>query len=372
MPTRHANPDPGSTDSAFEVPEIQLQPGARYAASTRHWQGIPSIERAATGRLWVTWYSGGQQEDNDNYVLLASSDDDGASWQQPAAVIDPAGMTRAWDPCLWHDPSGRLWWTWAQSCPMRGQAWDGRGGVWASIAAQSGAAHPDWTTPRRLWHGVALNKPIVTRSGAWLLPVALWWFFDQFAELAPYRKPGVLASTDQGETWHWRGSVEVDERSFDEPMIVERQDGTLWMLIRTRTGIAESFSMDDGVSWSRARPSMLAGPSSRFHLRRLPSGRLLLINHLGNPMRQRSHLTALLSEDDGQSWPHRLLLDEREGVSYPDAVAGDDGRLWIVYDYQRFAAREILLAKVTEADIIAGRLTTASAQLRMLVDKAGT
>ena len=33
----------------------------------------------------------------------------------------------------------------------------------------------------------------------------------------------------------------------------------------------------------------------------------------------RSHLTALLSEDDGQTWPYYLLLDERNEVSYPDA-----------------------------------------------------
>ena len=49
---------------------------------------------------------------------------------------------------------------------------------------------------------------------------------------------------------------------------------------------------------------------------------------------RRTHLTAFLSEDDGATWPHRLLLDERE-TSYPDAVEGSDGTLHIVHDFQR-------------------------------------
>ncbi|HRU04221.1 MAG TPA: sialidase family protein [Candidatus Brocadiia bacterium] len=364
-------PETFAMDAALQPPEIILNPGEKYAAAKRRWQGIPSIERAANGRLWATWYSGGKGEDNENHSLLVTSGDDGRTWSEPVAVIDPPGMVRSFDPCVWADPLGRLWWYWCQTCPMPGQIWDGRGGVWAAVAENPGDANPRWSAPRRISHGVALNKAIVTAKGEWLLPTALWWMYDHFRDLDAMRCPGVIASTDQGQTWTWRGGALCDERVFDEPMVAELRDGTLWMLIRTRTGIAESFSMDAGFSWSRGRPSRFASPSSRFHLRRLASGRLLFINHLGNPDRKRSHLTAMLSDDDGCTWPHRLLLDERKPVSYPDAVEGPDGQLRIIYDFDRHGAKEVYMAAITESDIVAGRAESAGARLKALVNKAG-
>lgn len=370
--TRVTEPEEGFvTDAALRPPHVVLEPGEKYASHQRRWQGIPGIERAANGRLWVTWYTGGRREDNDNYALLVTSDDDGASWSEPVAVIDPPGMVRAWDPNLWHDPNGRLWWSWTQTCPMPGEVWDGRGGVWVMTSDDSNSASPTWSEPRRIAHGVALNKPIVTSRGEWLWPTSIWWMFEHFTELEPMRKPGVIGSTDQGANWSWRGGTVVDERVFDEPMIAELGDGTLWMLIRTRYGIAESFSMDDGVSWSRARPSRLANPCSRFCLRRLASGRLLLINHLGNPDRKRSHLTAMLSEDNGASWPHRLLLDERDPVSYPDMIEGPDGMLRIVYDFDRYGEQEVYMARIAEDDILAGAVRSGEGRLKMRIHKAG-
>jgi len=50
-----------------------FDPGEKYAAANRNWQGIPSIERAANGRLWATWHSGGTGETNANYALLVRS-----------------------------------------------------------------------------------------------------------------------------------------------------------------------------------------------------------------------------------------------------------------------------------------------------------
>lgn len=361
-----------AADAIFEPQKIILKPGEQYAAAHRNWQGVPAIERASNGRLWATWYTGGLKEDNDTYALLVTSEDDGQTWSDPVAVIDPPGMIRAWDPNLWHDPTGKLWWSWTQTCPMPGEAWDGRGGVWVATTDDATPANPTWSTPVRIADGVALNKPIVTSDDTWLWPVTLWWMFEQFTELDPKRKPGVIASTDQGKTWDWRGGAKMLEaRVFDEPMIVELADKTLWMLLRTRSGISESFSMDGGISWSDSRPSRFASPSSRFHLRRLKSGRLLLINHLGNKEKERTHLTAMLSEDDGNTWPHRLLLDERDVVSYPDMVEDDQGMLRIIYDRHRYVEKEVLMAKVTEADIIAGAAKSPNARLKMLINKAG-
>ena len=108
----------------------------------------------------------------------------------------------------------------------------------------------------------------------------------------------------------------------------------------------------------RGRPPVPAGfpnASARFFLRRLRSGNLLLVRH-ANPEEPeaRSHLTAFLSDDEGESWKGGLLLDERHGISYPDGFQSEDGRIFIQYDYKRECG-EILLATFTEADVLSGK-----------------
>lgn len=350
-------------DLSLAPPIVNTAPGPEYSAAARRWQGIPGIERTSAGRLWACWYSGGTGEGPENYVVLATSTDDGQTWREPVLVIDPPAPVRAFDPVLWRDPLGRLWLFWAQS-----EGWfDGRAGVWAIVAED--AERPVWSLPRRLCHGVMMNKPTVTRTGEWLLPAAVWDREPRTPGLEEVRCSGLYCSTDVGATWTWRGGANVPHRTFDEHLVLERADGTLWLLVRTAYGIGESFSADGGRTWTPGRPSAIAGPDARFHLRRLSSGRLLLVNH--HLFTGRSHLTALLSEDDGQTWPARLLLDERSQVSYPDATEAEDGRVFVIYDHGRTTEREILVAVFREEDVLCGRCVSQDARLRILVSRAG-
>ena len=119
-------------------------------------------------------------------------------------------------------------------------------------------------------------------------------------------------------------------------------------------GIAESISRDGGRTWSPPELSRtLSGPNTRFFIRRLKSGRLLLVNNDSTVKRER--MTAYLSEDDGLTWPYRLLLYEDADVSYPDGTEAPDGRLYLIYDYARNRGGYIFLARITEADILAGK-----------------
>ena len=119
------------------------------------------------------------------------------------------------------------------------------------------------------------------------------------------------------------------------------------------------------------RPSEIQHPTSRFFIRRLRSGNLLLVKHGPIGTRTgRSHLTAFLSRDDGRTWLGGLLLDERDGVSYPDGVQAPDGTIYIVYDYARRGAKEILLAKFAEDDVARGACVSDAAALGLLVNKA--
>jgi predicted neuraminidase len=357
-------------DQALQSVMFNTSPGERYRASKRKFQGIPSIERTIDGNLWAAFYSGGWEEGADNYVVLTRSKDNGRTWDMKL-VIDPPGQVRAFDPCLWKDPLDRLWLFWSQSYGK----YDGRCGVWASALKQEDMAEGRmWSTPRRIANGIMMNKPTVLTTGEWLLPAALWSFDEGLdvpkgGHIWEERYSNVYASSDQGETFHLRGQADVPRRSCDEHMIVERKNGELWMLVRTAYGIGESISTDRGMTWSPGKPTRLGGPNSRFFIRRLRSGKLLLVNHYG--FDGRSHLTAQLSEDDGHSWNEGLLLDERADISYPDGVEAEDGTIYVIYDRDRLGQMELLMAVFTEEDVLAGHCLSAQSRLKVLVEKGG-
>ena len=354
------------------IPVAPTEPNEKHAPKGRRFQGIPGVEIAQSGRLWATWYAGGDGEGPENYVVLASSDDKGKTWKE-VCVVDPPGNVRAFDPALWCAPDGKLWWFWTQCYSQ--QLWninDGRSGVWRVIFDD--AERPSMSEPKRIANGIMMNKPVILANGDWALPSAVWanqGGADALPELKDERFSNIVISRDQGRTFERRGGADVPFRAFDEHMIVELKDKRLWMLVRTAYGIGQSFSSDTGKSWTPGCDSLLGGPNSRFFIRRLKSGRLLLVNHIVDPTSPfaRKNLVAKISEDEGRSWIGGLMLDEREGVSYPDGTQAQDGSLWVIYDYERQKGGFINLAHFTEEDIVAGNLTGKESKLKMEVSK---
>lgn len=374
------------TDPLQPVP-VTTAPGAKHGTAARGFQGIPGLEIAPGGRLWATWYSGGKNEGPDNFVLLVTSMDQGRSWTEPVVAIDPPGANiRAYDSVLWIDPSDRLWLFWAQCfTPCDGIVSDGINGVWGIWTTEPDSSSPRWSEPVRISNGVMMNKPVALSTGEWALPTAVWEYSPQKSDaLKDERFSNITLSADIGETFFRRGGASIAHRAFDEHMIVELKDGRLWMLVRTLYGIGQSYSSDGGKTWSPGEDSGLGGPNSRFFIRRLLSGNLLLVNHADIPSadavaqfvngatwRKRSHLMAFLSSDDGRSWQGGLLLDEREGVSYPDGAEDKTGLIRIIYDRERYKEGEILMASFREADILAGKPVSKECQLRQLINKTG-
>lgn len=354
---------PAAEVASLSPPRHLAPPLPEQAATNRAFTGIPSMAVTPQGRLWATWYAGVTPgEDQNNYVVLSTAAADGAPWQEVLAVDpDGEGPVRAFDPELWMSPDGRLFFFWAQ---MDRKRRDPELGVWYVETATPEAAAPAWSAPRRVGDGVMMCKPIALSTGEWVLPISLWRDHDKSAQ--------VVVSHDKGTTWQVRGGCNVPkaDRQFDEHMIVERKDGSLWMLVRTNYGIGESVSADRGVTWPDLKPSVLPHTPSRFFVSRLASGNLLLVKH--GPLDRRtgrSDLTAFVSKDDGRTWSGGLLLDERAGVSYPDGQQTADGTIRIIYDHNRVTDRDILMATFREEDAAAGKDVTGGVRLRQAVSK---
>ena len=357
-----------------------------FAPGKRLWQGIPGVCGTKKGRLFATFYSGGVTEEYGNYALLLISDDGGASFRDPVAVHypdDPAAM-RVFDPCVWIDPEGRLWWFAARADITPGHR---SCRVIAYVCDDPDAKEIVFGKEITVADGIMMNKPTVTKDGRLLLPVAVW--AANVAGLRPLnatfpfdridRGAFVYESRDGGATFTKRGGVDMPDRSFDEHMIVEKKDGTLAMFVRRHDGIGTSVSTDGGTTWSEGVDSGLGGPDARFFIRRLASGRLLLVNYAASG-RARKNLAAMLSDDDGRTWSAPLMLDERANVSYPDGFEDENGNITVIYDHERGAyktcaadalaeAREILLCRFTEADILAGKIIGDGSFLRKTVSK---
>ena len=344
------------------TPSVILNPGAEFQDEARAGAMIIGMDRTPKGRIWGCWTGTGDKKDG--YFLLATSDDGGTTWSKPRLAVGARleatqKISGALVGNLWTDPKGRLWLFFDQ------QLGDPQGRIsnWFIRCDDPDAAEPAWSEPTQFAEGCTLNKPTVLKDGSWLLPVSDW----------QKKTARVFASTDAGATWKERSSLQFPGWQFDEHMMVELKDGRLWMLARTSGQPHESFSSDGGRTWSEPKQAAtVQNVSSRFFLRRLASGRLLLVKN-GSPaerLLQRSHLSAWLSDDEGRTWQGGLLLDERSAVSYPDGFESPDGLIHILYDWNRHTDAEILLAKFREQDILAGRMVSKEGKLRMPANKA--
>lgn len=344
----------------------------KYTTTHRIWQGIPSIEVTKGGRIFSCFYSGGIKEELGNYVMLVYSDD-GVNFSEPIAVAYK-DEHRCFDPCVWIDPLGRLWFTWSLM-PSHG--------TYAVICDNPDSDTLHWSDVFFVGHDVMMDKPTVLSTGEWLFPIAVW--NDGVRVLSaeydsPEKEKGsfVYKTIDNGKTFKKLGCSQIENRSFDEHMTLELKDGSLAMFVRTDYGIGVSYSFDSGYTWTKGEDTGFQSPSSRFFIKRLESGRILFVNH--DNKENRNNLTAFLSDDECKTWKYQLLLDKRDNVSYPDAAIGDDGFIYITYDRERGAlkksldeaytcAREILYAKITEEDILAGKLTNPESKLECVISK---
>lgn len=354
--TAHAEPD---RDLALKPAALIENPWNKHIPPTTR-QGVPGIERTAGGRLWVMY--GRDVESPRNYQVIRTSDDDGRTWSEVKLMIMPPREVRAMSPCLWIDPQGRLWVFWGQSLGLQ----DGRYGIFAITTDQPEADEPAWSQPRRIGDGIMLNKPTVLSNGDWLLTSSIWKADNSIR---------VYASSDRGATFALRGTANIANpamRGPDEPMIIQRRDDSLWMLVRVQ-GLGQTISYDAGKNWTPVEKSPIRHPTSRFFVRRLRSGALLLVKHGGLVEKTgREKLMAFVSDDDGATWTGGLMLDERDEVTYPDGIEAPDGTIYVVYDHRRTPAGVIQMATFTEADVRSAKPVSDKVRLKLEIDRLPT
>ena len=361
---------------------IDFAPGEEADERYRAWQGCPSIVCTRGGRLFAAWYTGGLYEPCiHNFNVLVKSDDGGENWTAPILTVktDEINRIRNIDLQLYLTEENHLWAMWTRS-PYYADS------LPASIKSGEKPNYhkefydtemmlcrdPDaetlvWELPRTLCNGFTRNKPVRISTGRLIAPA---YGYDAEKYMLRY-------SDDGGESFYDVATVKKpDVRVFDETMVWEAR-GRLSMLSRTKRGYyAYSESFDGGESWSEIE-EYEAATGSRFYMGVLRDGALAYVRNVSDT--ERTGMKLCLSYDGGETFPHTLVLDTREQVSYPDLCEDGEGNLYIVHDRERDnrrrldkatwkseAAKEILVSKVKREDVQSGILSAGSFLSRVI------
>lgn len=312
----------------------------------RIWQGIPTIEQANNGDLFVAWYSGGKGEGVGNYITLSQSADSGKTWKNDVVIVQPLGNRRFFDPCLFKDKFDNVYLAWSEG--VSNVSYSSMYKTWCSVIRTSSKGQIKLDSPTLVAPGIMLNKPVHLSDGNTILfPISYW-------------NQGNIAGRDFAQPWIYSaqyvntrisrvtpvGYISVSNvlRTFDEHMVVQLNNDSFIASIRTTDGLYMSTS-NDSKTWYPIKKSTELGKSaaSKSVLLKFKDETLAIVYN-NNTLRK--DLKIGLSNDLGKTWKSSFLIDDRLEVSYPDCIQDNRKVIYVVYDYNRFNEGQICLAKL--------------------------
>jgi predicted neuraminidase len=285
----------------------------------------------------VAAFFGGTAEKNPDVGIWISRNI-GSKWTElleAANGIMPDGKRLpCWNPVLFRYPNGPLM-LFYKIGPSPSEWW--------GMLIKSDDNGKTWSKPERLpdgFMGPVKNKPVLLKTGVLLCPSSTennGWNIQ------------MEMTSDFGKSWK-KIAVLQGEKKFSaiQPSVLFHKS-KLQILCRTKEGnIAESWSDDNGLTWSPLSASSLPNPNSGIDAVTLKNGEQLLVYNpttitssgRGGP---RTPLAVAISPD-GKNWKQVITLESEPGeYSYPAVIQASDGLVHIAYTWKRKLIKHVVI-----------------------------
>ena len=274
------------------------------------------------------------------------SSDEGRTWSSTALFAESGKFDVSNERALLRTREGVIisaWMNGAERKEPKGWHWGEKDVSWRDFVlptytSRSTDDGKTWETPVKLgdpWCG-CIHSLIQMRGGRIVLVGQ---------EIIPqWRHATVMfVSDDLGKTWQRGDMLDYGVGAHDhagsiEGSVIERKDGSLYLLLRTESGWLWEATSRDGLKWEGLRQSQIRSVTCCPQLARLADGRIALLwnappRHLPSNGTSRAELSLAFSDDEALTWSKPVVVAANYApggrVSYPYLYERTPGELWI-------------------------------------------
>lgn len=306
---------------------------------------VASICHLSQGTLTAAWYGGTREGAGDVAIFISTKGPHDASWSDPKVLVDRASASRelsryvrkVGNPLLFAGPGDRLRLIYVTI------ALGGWSGSSLNIKT-SGDGGATWSTSQRLTLSpffniseLVRNRPLPLSHGGFAVPIYHECLGD-FPEIL-WLEPG------HGGDIGIRKTRMAGGRSYIQPAIAALDPLGAVACYRSRSmekAIGRAVTQDAGITWSAPENLPIPNPDAAVDAIALPDQRILLAFN-DSPV-NRETLSLALSVDRGHHWTRVATIEEAQGkeFSYPYMIRTPDGRIHLVYTWDRKRIRHVV------------------------------
>ena len=295
------------------------------------------------------------------------SNDEGRTWTSTPLFADPVMFAVSNERALLRTREGVIisaWMNGAERKQPKGWRWGEKGVSWKEFVlptytCRSTDDGKTWETPVKLsepWCG-CIHSLIQMKSGRIVLVGQ---------EIIPqWRHATVMwISDDLGKSWQRGDMLDYGVGTHDhagslEGSVIERKDGSLYLLLRTESGFLWEATSRDGLKWDGLKQTTIKSVTCCPQMARLADGRIALLwnappRHDPKSGSSRVELSLAFSDDETATWSKPIIVAANYvpggRVSYPYLYERKPGELWIT------TMQGGLRMKINTADLAAGEI----------------